>query len=593
MIRFKGIKMKNILVPFVAIVLVLNSESGWSQEKINQEVKVVKAYTPTVSDAYKVNYMPVLDDSVTMQTKFNYRILSTSVATNYKPTPIAPARISTAREEHLNKSYLKGGVGNYSTIEAELGYNILKNEKYVLGFNVGHISSLGELTLEDDNSVEAPFHNTWATANFIHFFDDKTLDIDMGFMHNKYRYYGYQTLQPEGVYWLPDGTFTGGSSFIPDVDQRLSAFDVTIGLMNNVSDKRKSSYKTSAGFSTFGNLTGVKQNGFKLKGLLRRPINELAFVVDAEIASYKTSVPDSIGPMYTFDDRSLTLIQMNPSINFSFDKASLKVGMLLAGVIDTDGDEFYVTPDVLGELTVVEGIASVYGGINGNVILNDYRSMMYENPFASADINVKSALYGLNFIAGIKGNFSATTTFSAGVEYGYFNDEHFWVNRQYSVNQVEAGALANQAHYSNLFDVVYDDGSLLKVKGELVHKPKESMVFALKGAYYGWTLDDLEAAWHMPELELGAEARFMLIDHLFINAGITMLGKRQAYDPSLASKQKELKGVVDVNLGAEYNFSKYWSFWANINNIAAAKYYQWNGYPMQRLNAKAGIKFSF
>ena len=578
--------MRNTVFPIITMVLVLNVEAALSQESVNQDVKIIKAYTPTVSDAYKVSYMPVLDDSISVQSTFNYRILSTSLATDYKPASITAARIVTERKEHLDKSYVKGSVGNYSTAEAELGYNILANEKFVLGLNVGHISSLGNITLENDETVDAPFHNTWAAVDFMHFFDDKTFTADLGFMHNKYRYYGYQTLKSDDVYDLPGGALTNGSAYIPDVNQSLSSFDINVGLMNNVSDKRKTAYKANAGFSTFGNLTGVKQNGFSLKGNLYRPINDLAFALDGEISAYKTKVPDSIGPMYVFNDRSLTLIKAAPSVNFSSDNASLKVGLLLAGIIDTNGDKFYVTPDVLGELTVVEGIASVYGGIVGRVKVNDYRSMLYENPFASADVNVKSSLYGLNFIAGLKGNFSSSTSFSAGVEYGYFNDEHFWVNKQYT-------GPPNKRHYSNLFDVVYDDGSLLNVKGELIFKPKEGMMFTLHGAYYAWSLNDLDAAWHKPEIEIGAQGAFVLFDNLFINAGITMLGERQAFDSSFDNNRKQLKSVVDINLGGEYNFSRNWSFRAGINNVAAAKYYRWNGYPMQGLNAKAGLVFSF
>lgn len=584
--------MKYRYIIMIAALIGVFSASAFSQEEINQEVKIVKAYTPTISDAYKVNYMPVLGDTATLKPSFNYRILSTSVATNYQPTPISPAKINLNRKEHLQKSYLKGGVGNYSSIVAELGYNILENDKYVLGFNVGHITSLGELTLEDDNSVDAPFHDTWASANFKHFFDDKTFSVDLGFLHNKFQYYGFQTLQSDAMYYLPDATLTNGSDFIPDVDQRMSAFDIRLGLSNNETDKRKTAYDTWLGFKTFGNVTGVKQNGFIFGGDLYRPINDLAFELTANIESYKTSVPDTIGPMYTFADRSLTLIQLKPSVSFNLDKARLKVGVLMAGVIDSHGDEFYVTPDIMGELTVVEGIVTVYGGINGKVDLNDYQSMSYENPFASADVNVKSSLYGLNFLAGIKGNFSSSTSFSIGMEYGLFNDEHFWVNKPYMMQGTTPG-VDDELHYSNQFDVVYDDGSLLTVEGELLYQPKQNMEFSLFGAYYGWNLDSQKAAWHMPELEIGAEGKFNILDNLYATAGIKLLGERMAFDPNADNYQKSLKSVVDLNASAEYYFSKQWSFWLAMNNLAAAKYYKWNGYPMQGFNAKAGIIFSF
>jgi hypothetical protein len=532
--------------------------------------------------------MPDLKDSSSFNPNFNYRILSTSVATNYQPAPIAAAKINTKRKEYLHKSYIKGGVGNYSSILAELGYNILQDEKYVLGLNVSHLTSMGDIKLEDDNTVDAPFHDTWAAADFKHFFEDKTLSVNLDFTHNTYKYYGYQTLTKGDMYWLPDGKLSPGVTFHPDEDQRLSGFKASIGLMNNETDDRKTKYAVEGGFSAFGNKTGVSQIGVKLNGGLSKPINDLAFDMSGTIESYKTSVPDTIGPMYTFNDRSQTMIKVNPAINFKFDRASLRVGMQIAGIIDTEGDEFYLTPDVMGELTVVEGIATIYGGVNGKVNLNDYQSMMYENAFASADINVKSSLYGLNFLAGIKGNFSSAMSFSAGMEYGIFNDEHFWVNKPYV-----GGGIQPVYHYSNQFDVVYDDGSLLKVSGELLYKPKQNMEFALNGAYYGWNLDEQAEAWHMPEVKLGLEGSFNLLENLYATAGVKYLGERSAFDVSNGASAKKLDGIIDVNIGAEYYFSKQWSFWASMNNLAASKYYKWNGYPMLGFNAKAGIIFSF
>ena len=589
--------MRYFPIIFSAIIIaVLNITNCWAQESINQDVKVVKAYSPTVSDAFKISYMPVLDDSTTYNPKFNYRILSASVETNYQPATLSPAKINTSRKEYLHKSYIKGGVGNYSTFLGELGYNILADEKYVLGLNVGHLSSFGDITLENDVTADAPYGNTWAAADFKHFFDDKTLNVNIDFIHNTYRYYGFQTLNSDNTYWLSTGNGTGnlipGNDLIPDDKQRLSGFKASIGIANNESDERKTKYSINGEIDAFGNRTGVNQLGFNIGGTLYRPVNNIGFGLEALIGGYKTSVPDTIGPMFTFNDRSQTIIKVNPSLNFNFDRARLKVGLLIAGVIDTQGDEFYLTPDILGELTVVEGIATVYGGITGKVNLNDYRSIQYENIFASPDVNVKSSVYGLNLIAGIKGNFSSSTSFAAGVEYGFFNNEHFWINKNYQLPPPSPEVMGNY-HHSNLFDVVYDDGSLLTVKGELLYKPKAGVEINLEGAYYGWNLDDLKEAWHMPEVELGARANFNVLKNVYASLGVKYLGERMAFDISEEDQVKKLKGVVDLNIGGEYYFSKQWSFWVSVNNLAATKYYKWNGYPMQGLNAKAGVIYAF
>lgn len=564
-----------------------------AQEKINRDVKVVREYTPTVSDAFKVNQMPVVDDTVSVRPGFNYRILSTSVAADYHPNLITPAKIQTERRQNLLKTFVKGGVGAYRTLTGEIGYNILESEEFLLGLNIGHVSSFGELKLENDKTVDAPFHDTWANAGFKYFFDDKTFSVDMGFMHNMYRYYGLQTLDNETLYYLPFKTDpVEGSLLQHDVKQRLSCFDIKARFKNNVVDDRKTAFDAGLMFSTFGNMTGVKQNGFKLDGVVRQPVNDMMFELGAGVESYKTSIPDSVGPMFSFNDRSLTLIQAAPSVNFTFDNLALKVGMIVGGAIDTEEDEFFVAPDIMANLTVVEGIVSLYAGLNGHMNLNDYRSVVYENQFVSPDANVRSSLYGLNMMAGIEGNFSSSTSFSAGLEYGFFNDEHFYVNRYYADQPLESSTMPN-LHYSNLFMPVYDDGSLLKVKGQMLFHPKKDVELLLHGTYFGWNLDTQEEAWHKPEFEVGIKGSFAFNQYLNFNGSLEYLGERKAYDAMADGDQKTLDGVFDLNLGADYHFSKQWTFWANINNIAASRYYKWNGYPSQRLNVMAGVIYSF
>ncbi|TAJ12713.1 TonB-dependent receptor [Marinilabiliaceae bacterium JC017] len=566
----------------------------YAQETISQDVKVVRAYTPTLSDAYKVNLMPEMRDTSSFRPQFNYHILSKSMAVDYIVEPIAPAKLGKDRKEQLTNSYVKGGLGNYTTVFGELEYNILQSEPYLLRLNLGHLTSLGELKLEDDSKVEAPFHDTWAGINFKHFFDDKTLSVDLCFLHNIYKYYGYQTLNPEQDYFLPEaGSSIKGETLIPEDRQRLSSVRFNIGLENSEEANSEVQYATSLNFLSFGNYTGVKQNGFGLKGRVNGHVNDLNLFADASVNYYGTSVPDSDAPMYHFSKRNNTLITVSPGIRFQFDNAHVNVGVLLAGEFDTDDEYFRVAPNITGELNVVEGIVSIFGGITGKVNQNDYASVQYENPFVSADQNVKSSFYGINVQAGIKGNFSSATSFSADVAYSFFEDEHFFVNKMYAqstgIGPHDVGDVIN---YSNLFVAQHDDGKLLQVRGEMLFHPGKNIEIVARGTYSGWNLDSLKHAWHKPEVELNLNGRFMPMENLYVDAGISFLGKRFAFVPE-ETNEKKLDPVVDLNIGAEYRYSSKWTFFAQLNNIAASKYYKWNGYPMQGINVRAGVGFSF
>ena len=57
--------------------------------------------------------------------------------------------------------------------------------------------------------------------------------------------------------------------------------------------------------------------------------------------------------------------------------------------------------------------------------------------------------------------------------------------------------------------------------------------------------------------------------------------------------EKELPGIIDLNLGVEYRLSKLLSVFADFNNIGSVKYYEWNQYPAQRFNFMLGGTYVF
>ena len=65
-----------------------------------------------------------------------------------------------------------------------------------------------------------------------------------------------------------------------------------------------------------------------------------------------------------------------------------------------------------------------------------------------------------------------------------------------------------------------------------------------------------------------------------------------AYNP-VDSVTTELKGRIDVNLGATYNYKENLAFWLSLNNITAAKQREWYNYPTYGFVAMGGIILKF
>ncbi|GAF04621.1 TonB-dependent receptor [Saccharicrinis fermentans] len=585
--------MKHINKILLLAVSVLCFVSVNGQE-LNKDVKVVREYNPIISDAYKINEMPVDEvDQASFNPDFSYDILSKAMSSGLAVEPISAARLTPERKTILDKSYVKGGLGNYVTLFGELNYNVLRSEEYAVGLNLGHITSAGDVELEDDTKVDAPFHDTWASLYFRRFWKDYTLSIDADFLHNIYHYYGYQNLEETDSYYgltYPLEPFLG-EDLMADERQRLSSFDLSVGLNNKVLDDSGTPFDAEFEFGTFGNVTGVQENHFGLNGTVRSYMNDMFVDVVGGFDYYGTSIPDSISPLYQFVDRSMTVVNLSPALGFQFEGANVKIGLDIFAQLGGEDDDFNVSPHLEADLEIAEGIVTAFAGVKGDYYINNYEKIQRENRFVSADVNVNNSFHGIHLFGGLRGNFSSQTSFTARLDYSTFENEHFFINRSYA-DVSPLSAVSGQIYQSNIFDVEYDDGSLLSISGELKYEPSSSFNMLLKGKYNGWNMDRLAQAWHKPEMELGVSANYEFADDLWFNLSMYSIGKRYAWDV-LGEEEKELKGVIDLNMGLNYYMSSKWTLFANVNNLLIGKYYQYNGYPLQGLNLRAGVGYSF
>jgi hypothetical protein len=301
---------------------------------------------------------------------------------------------------------------------------------------------------------------------------------------------------------------------------------------------------------------------------------------------HKPSGDNDRPELWTFDDREQIFLTVNPRMMISGDKLNVELGVNMTGEF-SDDEAFYLSPHIRGDLVIAEGIVSTFMGMTGEVRPGSYRGIMEENPFVSPDELVKTAHSNIRGFAGVKGNFSSATSFTARLDYEFIEDEHFFVNKFFT----PTGSL--EQDQSNLFEAKYDDVTLLTLSGELLVRPVSELDIELKGAYYGWKMDQLDEAWHKPDMEIGIRADYIFSEELCFDAAFNVLGARKAYNPSATDGVKKLKAVTDFNLGANYQFNKRLHFFGRIQNIFAAKYYRWSGYPMQGINMRVGAGYSF
>ena len=558
-----------------------------TDKKLEQSVQVVREYSPTISDATKMHKMPVLDDTSSYRPVFRYGILDRVSSVTTQPDTINAARMNYRSSELLYRSLVRGGMGNYSSFVGDYYYNILNNKEFLLGFHLGHHTSAGRVKLEDDDKVDAPFHDTDAGLNFKYFFDRYTFSSNLKFDHHIYRFYGLETLESADSYDNPVDVLNPipGTALFGDDDERWSGFNANFGFANNLDQEAVVNFNSNLGFQLFSTKTGVKQSGFELSGGANFPVAEYNGGIDASLGYFKVGIPDSIGPLYRFEERTNTLLTIKPHVDFVFNNFKLRAGVAIVAQIEENEDEFYLMPDVKGVWDIAQGTVQLFGALRGDLRTNSYRDVIEENPFVSADMNIKSSATPISIEGGLDARFSPVVSFNARIGYSVITDEHFFVNKTYTST---LGTVA----YSNRFVPIYDDANLFKASAGLTVSPGNKSQILARLTYNGWQTDVIDKAWHKPETEFSVEWRFFPAEKLMIDGGLTLLGRRYAQDP-LTPEAKKLDAVIDLSVGGEYYLSQQFSVFMRMNNMAASKYYRWNGYPSHGLNLLGGISFAF
>ena len=159
------------------------------EENIGTEVvNVVKPYTPTISDAFKVKEIPALEDADnTKKEEIKYNFFSFPVASTFVPLKGRAANVDKSQSEKLYKNFANLGLGNYTSLNAELFVTENISDHEYIGGMFRHLSSQGginEVALNND------FYKTSVDLTYGNQLQNLTWISDLGYQNQMYNWYG-------------------------------------------------------------------------------------------------------------------------------------------------------------------------------------------------------------------------------------------------------------------------------------------------------------------------------------------------------------------------------------------------------------------
>ena len=567
-------------VKYIAAILLV-TQIVFAQKKdenIGTEVvNVVKPYTPTISDAFKVKETPSLDDEETQKKEnIKYTIFSFPVASTFAPAKGKAAGVDKSPQEKIFSNYLTLAAGNYGTVNAELFVTENVSNTDYFGGSLRHSSSQGGI---DGVFLDDKFMNTTLDLTYGSRTNTMNWNADLGYQHQIYNWYGFYpgTITPETL---------------ATIDEQQTYHTLYVGGRLGLNNILKES---SVKFTRFWDAFGSAENRFVAKPSLEFDIVEQKikadFVLDYISGSFDKNMVGNAGLKYGF-----TNVGFQPSIKIQKDDLTVNagVGFFYSAAQEQGESKFFIYPQVTGSYRVVGDLMIFYAGLEGGLKQNSYRDFVQENFFVSPTLVVAPTDQKYDIYVGLKGKLANSVSYN--IRGSYVNEDN---RALFKSNGYEELVGFEGYQYGNSFNVVYDKLKTVSFFGELKADFSKNVAFGINGTFSSYSTDVENEAWNLPALKLGASLDVNITQKWYAGTNVFFVGERKdfAHFASLTQPtfdtEVTLDSFFDLNAHIGYKHSERLTFFLKGNNLANQDYQRWLNYPVQGLQVLGGANYKF
>ncbi|WP_435623132.1 TonB-dependent receptor [Flagellimonas sp.] len=552
-----------------------------------ETVTVVKPYSPTVSDAFKLKSNPTLDDSIVLQKKkINYSIFSVPVASTFTPAKGRASRVKKTPPPTLYNSYASIGLGNFNNALVDLYTSREFNRgENLLDFGLSHNSSRGDI---ESTPLDADFYNTKLDVSYAKKDRDIDWDLGLGLQHQLYNWYGVEL-----------GEFD--ESLLIPLDETQNYFNAQV--KGNLSLEDSFFKNGTALLRRFWDATDSGENRVVLEPTIELPITQELVTIKTKFDYVSGSFENASLNLATNDsgiDYSHFQVGVNPSLLILRDDLTLNLGANIVYGLDTENSDsnFFIYPAVTASYRVVDETVIAYGGIEGELRQNSYYDFVQDNPYVSPTLEIQPTDQQYEGYLGLKGQLLPSVGYNIKGSYTAENRRPlFLLNPENLSRSDEEGYFLG-----NSFQVFYDDIKTLGIFGELNVDVNRNFSLGINAEFYDYDTETDNPAWNLPSIKGSLFMDYQISEQWFFGANLFYVGEREDLDrqvlagplpPVPSDVILTLDGFFDVNAHAGYRFNEQLSIFVKASNIANNDYQRWANFRVQGFQALAGVSYKF
>lgn len=564
-------------VAIAALFMVVTPAMAQPGDNLDHSVDVLSSAELSLSNSFKINDEIQPMDSIIPVPPLGYNVLPKQMETDFQLEKITAAKLTVIEKlDKLYKGYVKAGVGNPLTALFDFYYNEGRSKNSGYAIRAKHFLS-NALSVSD--SFPSSYSDTKLGIGGHRFVDDHRLSGSLDWDRNVVHFYGL-------------GIDSGDTSIADELlRQRVNHIQAKADIESYF---KYINYNGGFEYHHFNDIFEASEHRVKLFGGGRGYLTTAEeLIVDGmvDVNSFKkanvTKLFVDTGLVDNSESITSTIVTVKPKVISANNKYNVKLGLNIAADI-TDVGRFYFYPDIEARYSLFNDILIPYAGITGDVKRNSYQTTFAENPFVQPTLDLQNTRT-LEAYGGFRGTFSDLTTFNARIGWSRNKNAMLFVNDTLMANE-------------NMFTPIYEPSmDIVNARAELAYQRNEKLRVHLRGDFYNYVLDQEDYAWHLPQYRVTLGGVYDLRDKIIIRGDVFVNGERYArVDPNTPGAVEtdgtwalQLDPYVDINLGAEYRYTKRISVFANVNNLTANQYQRWNNFPVQRLTILGGLTVAF
>ncbi len=570
----------------VLFLFLLSISISYAQKKENsidtESIVIVKSFTPSLSDAFKIKSNPFISDSIS-NSKFElvYDLKKIPVISTFEPNKATPLKLKQKILYNPFNTFFSGAFGNKNQLFFNISSLVEIDRSQRIGFNFYKDGFGNDL----DNTVLRSNQN-YNEIGFNHNLRNNQYNVNTQFKFSKSlnNYFGLN----ENVW---------DQSFLNSIDPQIRRNNFKVRSDWNWYDYFFNDFVLQANLSTdnFGSIE--KQIGLSTNfgSELARSNIKGKIKIQGLNTRFVSSYFEKIQEEYSQSLGSLSVFWQNTNKDLR-----IKIG---AGVtyflgIDQISNNLIYYPEIEIFYQKEENKIISYLNALGGAKLNSYSSLTDVNPYIAPTALLVPTFNKYNIQLGIRSRLASVLNFDFGLIFDEVENYNFYQRLPFdNENELESYRL------SNAFESRYLDLSFYGFNASIIINMIKDNFIRFEASYRFFDTQQEEILWNIPSLQANWESQIKWNDHLAFSFTGSMWGDRSAavrpifLDQELSSdlliNEEILPIFIRSSAHITYKLTKQFDLFFKGRFNSKGIHGRWSYYPEPPFLILGGITYKF